>query len=122
MKDTKRKAHELAAIVESVAGILFDTPEPEPEPEPERKRRSDFYPGADEDGMVGPEQETERKTAQWKPLVIEQGAPPLRWYCSACDCRANIFTRGGDLVDADPSLSGWRFCPLCGAEMISEAG
>ena len=94
MKDTKRKAHELAAIVESVAGILFDTPEPETE--------------------------TKRETAQWKPLVVEQGVPP-RGYCSACGGRASVFTRDGDLVDVGPFMNGWRFCTICGAEMKSEA-
>ena len=87
MKDTKRKAHELAAIVESVAGILFDTPEPETEPK--------------------------RKTARWKRI----GDGTDRFYCSACNVRANIYTRDGDLVDVDLHINGWRFCPWCGADM-----
>ena len=95
MKDTKRKAHELAAIVESVAGILFDTPEPEPE--------------------------TERKIAHWKQIGNGQDEP-IRFYCSACNERTNVFTRDGDLVDTAPFMNGWRFCPTCGAVMISEAG
>jgi hypothetical protein len=89
MKDTKRKAHELAAIFESVAGILFDTPETETE--------------------------TKRETAQWQPLVIEQGAPPLRWYCSKCHARTNANMGNGDVKDIDPFLNGWCFCPYCGA-------
>lgn len=94
MKDTKRKAHELAAIVESVA---------------------------DEDGMVGPEPESVRKTAHWKQIGNGQDEP-IRYYCSACNERANVFTRDGDLVDIAPFMNGWRFCPTCGAVMISEAG
>ena len=105
MKDTKSKAHELAAIVESVAGILFDTPEPE------RKRRSNFYPGADEDGMVGPEPEPVRKTGRW--IQIEGDIDNPRYiYCSACN----------EQVYTNPFINRWRFCPYCGAEMISEAG